>query len=245
MISKKVACTLMALTLLGLSGCNKRTIVLHPSETAAPKERVPVVKQPGVREEILIKKNPNLGEQIAVPKNNPSLGEEIGTNSENSENTENNETNLVAPSVLNNGLMERIDFPTEEYAHIKKYGRSTVTGLVYLENSHNSQKVMGEKVKLYLNPITSYSRQWYEESYLGGYKLSKSDSRLFNYLKFTVSDVNGKFNFFGVPRGDYYIVGTISCAEECGYSGAQTVRLVEEVSVGSGVTRLNLMKNVP
>jgi len=70
-------------------------------------------------------------------------------------------------------VIERMDFPADEYRYIKKRGRSTVSGTIYLENSHTSFKVKGKKTKLWLNPVTSYSRQWYEESYLGGYKLSK------------------------------------------------------------------------
>ena len=141
--------------------------------------------------------------------------------------------------------MERIDFPVEEYKHIRKIGRSTVSGTIYLENSYTSNKVMGKKVKLYLNPVTSYSQQWYQESYLGGYKLSKSDPKLYNYLKFTMSNANGKFNFFGVPTGQYYLVGTMKCGEECGFLEDKVVRLAKEITVGRGTTHVDLMKNVP
>ena len=138
-----------------------------------------------------------------------------------------------------------MDFPADEYRYIKKRGRSTVSGTIYLENSHTSFKVKGKKTKLWLNPVTSYSRQWYEESYLGGYKLSKTDKRLYNYLKFTYSDNAGNFNFFGVPAGDYYLTGTISCSDECGFNQNRSIRLVREVSVGNGVTTVDLMKHVP
>jgi hypothetical protein len=117
--------------------------------------------------------------------------------------------------------------------------------MVYLENSHSSLQVKGQKLKLWLNPVTSYSRQWYEESYLGGYKLSKTDKRLYNYLKFTYSDNSGKFNFFGVPNGDYYLTATMSCGQECGYGQKKSIRLVREISVGRGVTTVDLMKHVP
>jgi hypothetical protein len=80
---------------------------------------------------------------------------------------------------------------------------------------------------------------------LGGYKLSKTDSRLYNYLKFTYSDGSGQFNFYGVPAGDYYLTGTIRCGEECGFSEMKSIRLVQEISVGRGTTRIDLTKNVP
>ncbi len=141
--------------------------------------------------------------------------------------------------------MQRMSFPVNEYRHVKKKGRSTVSGTIYLENSMTTEKIRGKKVKLWLNPVTSYSRQWYQESHLGGYKLSKTDKRLYNYLKFTYSNTSGTFNFFGVPRGEYYLTGTISCSESCGFDKTRSIRLVKKVSVGKGVTRIDLMKNVP
>ena len=238
MINKKIKYLLMTLAVIGSSACSERKIVLNQDagDIFQSRRTTHIVKRPHVpiKEEILIKKNPDLGNRVSVPKNNPSLGTSI----------EDQNTTTDMP-LENGGRMERIDFPVDDYKRIKKIGRSTVSGSVYLENSYTSEKVMGKKVKLYLNPVTSYSEQWYQESYLGGYKMSKSDPRLYNYLKFTISNADGKFDFFGVPSGQYYLVGTMSCASECGFSESQTVRLVKEVSVGSGTTRVDLMKSVP
>jgi len=241
MLNKKIKYLIMALAVMGSTACNERKIVLHQGADSAQSTRNShVIKQPRVpiKEEILINKNPNLGNRVDVPTNNPSLGMSIDGNL--------TDGNLTSEMPLENGgRMERIDFPVEEYKHIRKIGRSTVSGTVYLENSYTSDKVMGQKVKLYLNPVTSYSQQWYQESYLGGYKMSKSDPRLFNYLKFTMSNADGKFNFFGVPTGQYYLVGTMKCGADCGFSENEVIRLVKEISVGRGTTRVDLMKNVP
>jgi len=231
----------MALAVMGTSACNERRIVLHQGadHVQQPSRTKHVVKRPRVpiKEEILINKNPNLGNAIKVPTNNPFLGSTMDENGD--------QSSAEEMSLQNSGRMERIDFPVDEYKSIRKIGRSTVSGNVFLENSYTSDKVMGKKVKLYLNPVTSYSEQWYQESYLSGYKMSKSDPRLFNYLKFTMSNAAGKFNFFGVPSGQYYLVGTMNCGSECGFEEAQSVRLVKEISVGRGTTKVDLMKNVP
>jgi len=113
--------------------------------------------------------------------------------------------------------MERIAFPTSEYYRLARTGKGTVKGRIYLDDTY--KQVPGANTRLYLNPVTSYSEQWYNESYLGGHKMQKADSRLFNYLKFTASDKNGKFAFYGVPSGSYYLIGTVKCGEECGFSG--------------------------
>ena len=242
MLKNKLKYTLLTLTLIGTVGCSTRTMTIDTGTTTAQRQRPVVVpvKRPPIKEEILIGRNgqtnPNLGARVDVPVNNPTIGQVIESN-------ETNET--IEEEVVNRGIMERIPFPIEEYRYVKKRGSSTVKGKVYLENVHSSEKIVKSKIKLWLNPVTSYSRQWYEESYLGVYKLSKTDKRLYNYLKFTYSDASGNFDFYGVPIGNYYLTATMSCGEECGMSQRKTILLVKQVSVGRGTTSVNLMKNVP
>ncbi len=230
MLKMTMKYSVLVLSIWGFSACSTPRTIMVTQDTSRPTSR-PVVNaaitRPVIKEEIL------LGNRVSVPRNNPVIEQRVVE-----------ETREVG-SVSRNEVIERIDFPTGEYRYVKKRGRSTVSGRIYLENSHTSFKVKGKKTKLWLNPVTSYSRQWYEESYLGGYKLSKADKRLYNYLKFTYSDNSGNFNFFGLPAGDYYLTGTITCADECGFNQSKSIRLVRKVSVGNGVTRVDLMKHVP
>ncbi len=138
----------------------------------------------------------------------------------------------------------RIPFPVSEYSRLPRSGSATIKGSIYLVGP-TGQKIYGKQTRLYLNPVTSYSQQWYRESYLGGRKMAKADPRLFNYLKFTTSDANGRFAFYGVPAGRYYVIGVVRCAEECGYDTLQNVRVAKEVSVGSGgTTEVELSKTL-
>ena len=105
--------------------------------------------------------------------------------------------------------MARIAFPTSEYYSLPRSGRGTIKGTIFVNDLYES-RVFGAGTRLYLNPITSYSEQWYEESYLGGHKMQKADARLFNYLKFTAADSSGNFAFYGVPNGSYYLIGTVN-----------------------------------
>ena len=138
--------------------------------------------------------------------------------------------------------MERISFPVSEYSHLAHTGKGTVKGKIYLKDAYG-RAIPGKLTRLYLNPITSYSKQWYNESYLGGYKMEKADKRLFNYLRFTASDSEGKFAFYGVPRGEYYLIGTVRCGSICGYSVSKNVRIATQVSVsGNQVVEKNLIR---
>lgn len=134
--------------------------------------------------------------------------------------TENAQENKVA----------RIAFPAFEYNRLARTGKGTVKGSIYLKNAYGKQ-ILGADTRLYLNPITSYSEQWYNQSYLAGYKMTKADSRLFNYLKFTASDSNGKFAFHNVPSGRYYLIGTVKCGVECGYDTNKNIRIARQVSI--------------
>ena len=147
-------------------------------------------------------------------------------------------------SVQEEQAVARIPFPVSEYSRLPRSGRATVKGSIYLV-SPTGQKILGKQTRLYLNPVTSYSRQWYQQSYLGGHKMAKADPRLFNYLKFTTSDSNGNFAFYGVPAGRYYVIGVVRCAQECGYDTPQNIRIAKEVSVGSGTTvNVDLSKSI-
>ncbi|MDQ7046651.1 MAG: carboxypeptidase regulatory-like domain-containing protein [Sulfurovum sp.] len=124
----------------------------------------------------------------------------------------------------------RINFPSSEYNRLARTGKGTVRGTIYLKDSYE-KGILGANTRLYLNPLTSYSKQWYKESYLGGAKMTKADSRLFNYLKFTASDENGKFAFYGVPSGSYYLIGTVKCGQECGYGNDKNIRIARKVTI--------------
>ena len=236
MLKTTVKYSVLVLSIWGLTACSSPRVLTINQERTRPAYHPPIVapiKRAEIKEEILLgegSSNSSLGTRVEVPKNNPVL-------------TQQSEEELRTQR--SNEVIERMDFPVEEYKRIKKVGHSTVSGTIYLENSHTAYKIKGKRTKLWLNPVTSYSRQWYQQSHLGGYKLSKTDKRLYNYLKFTYSDNSGNFNFFGVPTGDYYLTGTITCSDECGFNQSKSIRLVREISVGRGVTTVDLMKSVP
>jgi hypothetical protein len=136
----------------------------------------------------------------------------------------------------------RIPFPVEEYRKLSTIGKGTIKGAIYLKDMYG-ERIPGSGTRLYLNPITSYSRQWYQESYLGGAKMEKADARLFNYLRFTAADKEGNFAFYGVPSGSYYLIGTVKCGNECGYDTPKNIRIATRVSVvGNQVVQKDLAK---
>ncbi len=138
----------------------------------------------------------------------------------------------------------RIPFPVNEYKRLSQIGEGTVKGSIYLQDGYGN-KIVGKQTRLYLNPVTSYSKQWYQESYIGGNKLDKADPRLFNYLKFTTSDANGNFSFYGVPSGRYYLIGVVKCAQQCGYDSPTNIRIAKEIEInGKETVNADLSKSI-
>ena len=143
-----------------------------------------------------------------------------------------------------NTTIPRVPFPQSEYNNLQKSGKSTVKGKIYITDT-DGNNIYGKGTRLYLNPVTSYSRQWYNESYVGGYKMEKADKKLFNYLKFTTSNKKGNFAFFGIPSGSYYVIGVVKCGSECGYDRKKNIRVVQEVTVdGSDIVSIDLSRRV-
>ncbi len=155
------------------------------------------------------------------------------------------ETELLITENMSNEKMDRMEFPVDEYYRLARTGSGTIKGKIYLRTAYNGTMVMGGGTRLYLNPMTSYSDEWYKESYLGGKKMTKADSRLFNYLRFTAANNDGSFAFYGVPSGKYYLIGTVSCGSECGYSSTKNIRLATKVEVyGSQVKMKDLTRTI-
>ncbi len=161
--------------------------------------------------------------------------------------TESNGTQIdvsgVTSGVISQGRVQRIPFPVEEYNRLPLKGSATVTGDIYLIDA-SGRKIYGRQTRLYLNPVTSYSRQWYTESYLGGKKMTKADPRLFNYLRFTTSDAKGHFAFYGVPPGRYYLIGVVRCGQECGYDSPHNIRIAREITVGNETLTIDLNRPI-
>lgn len=136
----------------------------------------------------------------------------------------------------------RIAFPVSEYNRLARTGKGTIEGAIYVKNLYD-EKVTGSGTRLYLNPATSYSDQWYRDSYIGGRKLEKADARIYNYIRFTAANNNGKFAFYGVPSGSYYLIGTVKCGTECGFESTKSIRIAKKVSVyGNQVVQQDLTK---
>lgn len=130
--------------------------------------------------------------------------------------------------------VQRIPFPANEYSQLAKEGSSTLRGQIFMKTRGGDIK-FGAGQEIFLNPVTTYSNQWYEEIYLKGIPLSPMDDRQIAYVRTKVSDGNGRFEFKNIPAGEYYVSGVVTWESPTGYQGAlqtQGGRIAKKVKVG-------------
>lgn len=123
----------------------------------------------------------------------------------------------VAPTKM--PAVERIEFPIEEYSALPASGTGVVEGQAFLKTRGGDVKTAAGSVVL-LNPVTSYSNQWYEINYILQKPLTEADPRLQKYETTKTADAEGRFKFTNVPPGEYYVVSKVTWEAPTGYQGA-------------------------
>lgn len=105
-------------------------------------------------------------------------------------------------------LESRMSFPTLEYLLLAKSGSAIVKGQAFLRTRGGDVKVAAGEV--ILNPVTSYSEEWYEKGYIQGRYLGQPDQRIWEYTMTTIADGDGRFVFKNVPPGQYFVTTTVT-----------------------------------
>ena len=120
-----------------------------------------------------------------------------------------------------------IPFPVSEYKKLPTEGSSKVKGQVFMKTRGGDVKV-GAGNEVMLNPVTSYSLQWYNASYKQGKPISQKDPRYDKYIFSTIADAQGNFEFTGIPGGEYFLVGSVTWeAPTLGWQGGYIAKRIK------------------
>lgn len=90
-----------------------------------------------------------------------------------------------------------------------------------------------------MNPVTSYSNEWYEKLYVQGKNLEAADPRIWDYTKTDIADGEGQFVFKNVPLGSYYVTTAILWEAAVGFQGALVTQgglVTKKITVNDGET---------
>jgi hypothetical protein len=130
----------------------------------------------------------------------------------------------------------RMAFPEAEYLALPKTGNATVKGQAFLTTKGGDVKLAAGK-RIILNPVTSYSLEWYERSYVPAVRMEEADAKLDTYIRTQVADANGRFVFKNVPTGEYFVTTTITWEVPTGYQGTVKVEggiVAKRIKVNAG-----------
>lgn len=106
--------------------------------------------------------------------------------------------------------IERPPFNESEYMSLAKQGTGMVRGQVFLLTRGGDVKY-GAGSEVSLNPVTTYSKFWFEEGYSKNrhMALAEPDNRQDKYIITTQADGGGNFEFTAVPAGRYYLTSAV------------------------------------
>lgn len=101
------------------------------------------------------------------------------------------------------------EFIPAEYEPYRGTGSGVVEGQAFLV-SMNGEVKYGAGRTVVLNPVTTYSEEWFLYGVRGNYKLSEGDPRAGQFARTAVADAEGNFRFEGLPPGEYYVACEIN-----------------------------------
>jgi hypothetical protein len=124
-------------------------------------------------------------------------------------------------------------FNEQEYAQYAYAGTGTITGQVVVRGEGGrTEPAHGSQVSL--NPVTSYSTEWWNRTVVGGLNLRSADEREQKYLRTTTTDTAGRFAFSDLPRGEYFVVAALNVSPTPGSPGATSSLVGQRVHLTEG-----------
>ena len=100
-------------------------------------------------------------------------------------------------------------FIESEYAPYEGTGKAVIEGNACFELNDGTKKCF-ENADVFINPVTTYSDEWYNRGWAGKEFLAKADERAIKFNKMIKSGKDGAFKFEGLQPGSYY-VGAMVC----------------------------------
>jgi hypothetical protein len=124
-------------------------------------------------------------------------------------------------------------FNEQEYARYAYAGTGTITGQVVVRGERG-QTVPAEGSQVSLNPVTSYSTEWWNRTVVGGLNLRSADEREQKYLRTTTTDAEGRFLFSDLPRGEYFVVAALNTGPAAAANGPGSSLVGQRVHLTEG-----------
>ena len=143
---------------------------------------------------------------------------------------------LLIAGCVTTPVQRKTVFIESEYEPYKGKGTASIVGQAFAKTRGGDVKYAAGNT-IFLNPVTSYSTEFFNILVRQQQIPSPPDPRIYYYNSQTIADGNGNFEFKNLPPGEYYI-HTIIMWEVPGRYGLQTTggAIGTQVKVGPGET---------
>jgi hypothetical protein len=96
-----------------------------------------------------------------------------------------------------------------EYTPYMGEGTASISGQAFLKTRGGDVKY-GAGEAVVLQPVTTYSKEWWTVSIESGKRMSEPDPRAAAATRSVTADGEGRFKFEKLPAGEYYIACSVS-----------------------------------
>jgi hypothetical protein len=138
---------------------------------------------------------------------------------------------FLAPGCATQPVKQSVPFSELDFEPYIKDGSGSVSGSAFMKTRGGDVKV-GAGCLVELIPYTPYTAERFDHAMSAprSARMEPRDSRLDNYVRKTLADAQGNFEFKNVPSGKYYVACVIEWEVASGYglqkTGAQAVLFV-------------------
>lgn len=127
-------------------------------------------------------------------------------------------------------------FIESEYLSYAGKGTGRLSGQAFTKTRGGDVKFAAGNT-IYLNPVTTYSKEWFANGIKANRNMSPPDERAREYRREAIADGNGNFEFSDLPAGDYYVATGIFWEVPSGQGLQRTGSNVgEKVTIKDGET---------
>ncbi len=112
---------------------------------------------------------------------------------------------LLLGACASTPLPRQAAFSQTEYAPYDQRGDASISGLVSLRSDEDNVTSGGGCKEVVLEPVTSYSTEWFDHEIMKNERLAPPDPRALTYRRTTQMDSAGHFHFEQLPAGSYYL----------------------------------------
>lgn len=126
-------------------------------------------------------------------------------------------------------------FDEAEYGPYAGKGTASISGQAFLKTRGGEVKYAAGEV-VFMNPVTTYSKEWWTIAIQRGLPMSQADARVDAYARETTADGEGRFKFEGLQPGDYYVACSVSWEYVAGFTAGYARRRTTGGMVGARVS---------